>query len=246
MKRRRKNKICSFVCAVLVAMGNIGYADQNRQEDKIAFTQQAPDESVLSPYALQQAFSAYQVFAGNVIPAVLISGINSDLPGNIIAQVSQNVYDSITGTYLLIPQGTKILGKYDSRVTYGQNRVLVVWNRLIFPNGKSITLQNLQGVDREGYSGFKDKLNSHYGRVLWSALLGAAATGGVAAATSTGDDDDSFKAEAGAKAAENISNTVQSITDKNLNLQPTIIIRPGYPFNLLVSKDLILEPYEEE
>lgn len=245
MIERRKRRICSLICAVFFTV-SIGHAaDQNRQEDKIAFVQQTTDDTVLSPYLLQQQFSPYQVFAGNLIPAVLVTGINSDLPGGIIGQVSQNVYDSVTGAHLLIPQGTRILGQYDSRVTYGQSRVLVTWNRLIFPNGKSITLQNVQGIDTEGYSGFHDKLKSHYGRVIWSALLGAAATGGVAAATSTGDDDDSFRSEAGAKAAENVSHAVESITQKNLNIQPTIIIRPGYQFNLFINRDLILEPYEE-
>lgn len=219
--------------------------DQNQQLSKEAFTKQQVDVETFSGFFMQEQLSDYQVFAGTVIPGIMLTGLNSDLPGQIIGQVSQNVYDTTTGQYLLIPQGTKILGEYDAKVTFGQNRALVVWKRLIFPNGNSILLGNMQGSDQEGYSGFKDKLNSHYGRALWSAFFGGVAAGGVAAATSTNSNDHSFKAQAGAKTAENISSAVNSITQKNLNIQPTIIIRPGYQFNIIVSKDLVLEPYED-
>ena len=174
----------------------------------------------------------------------MLTGLNSDLPGVIVGQVSENVYDTVTGQHLLIPQGTKILGRYDSETTFGQSRALVIWNRLIFPNGKSILLGNMTGSDREGFSGFHDKVRSHYGRALWSAILGGVATGGVAAAATNGTDDTSFGAEAGRDAARNISQAANSITQKNLNIQPTIIIRPGYQFNILVDKDLVLEPYD--
>ena len=187
---------------------------------------------------------SYQVYAGTVIPGLMLTGLNSDLPGVIIGQVSENVYDTVTGQHLLIPQGTKILGRYDSETTFGQSRALVIWNRLIFPNGKSILLGNMTGSDREGFSGFHDKVRSHYGRALWSAILGGVATGGVAAAATNGTDDTSFGAEAGRDAARNISQAVNSITQKNLNIQPTIIIRPGYQFNILVDKDFVLEPYD--
>lgn len=218
--------------------------DQNKQLSKEAFTKQQVDVETFSGYFMQEQLSDYQVFAGTVIPGLMLTGLNSDLPGQIIGQVSENIYDTTTGKYLLIPQGTKIIGEYDSKVTFGQNRALVVWKRLVFPNGNSILLGNMQGSDREGYSGFKDKVNSHYGRALWSAFAGGAAAGGVAAATIRGHDDD-FIAQTGAKTAENISSAVNSITQKNLNIQPTIIIRPGYQFNIIVSKDLVLEPYED-
>ena len=220
--------------------------DQNKQLSKQAFAKQSVDTETFSGYFIQDKLSDYQVFAGTVIPGIMVTGLNSDLPGEIIGQVSENVYDTTTGQYLLIPQGTKILGKYDSQTTFGQNRALVIWNRMIFPNGKSILLGNMQGSDREGYSGFHDKVNSHYGRAIWSALIGGAVTGGVAAATSSSSSDQSFKAQAGTKAAENISQAVNSMTQKNLNIQPTVIIRPGYQFNILIDKDLVLEPYEDE
>ena len=219
-------------------------ADQNKQLSKQAFARQKVDTETFSGYFMQDKLSDYQVFAGTIIPGIMITGLNSDLPGNIIGQVSENVYDTTTGQYLIIPQGTKIIGKYDSQTTFGQNRALVVWNRLIFPNGKSILLGNMVGGDREGYSGFKDKVQSHYGRALWSAVIGGIATGGVAAATSSGSNDNSWGAEAGKGAANNIAQATNSITQKNLNIQPTIIIRPGYQFNIIVDKDLVLEPYE--
>ena len=219
-------------------------ADQNKQLSKQAFARQKVDTETFSGYFMQDKLSDYQVFAGTIIPGIMITGLNSDLPGNIIGQVSENVYDTTTGQYLLIPQGTKIIGKYDSQTTFGQKRAVVVWNRLIFPNGKSILLGNMVGGDREGYSGFKDKVQSHYGRALWSAVIGGIATGGVAAATSSGSNDNSWGAEAGKGAANNIAQATNSITQKNLNIQPTIIIRPGYQFNIIVDKDLVLEPYE--
>ena len=219
--------------------------DQNKQLSKQAFLRQKVDVETFSGYFIQDRLSDYQVFAGTVIPGLMITGVDSDLPGMIIGQVAENVYDTATGAYLLIPQGTKIIGRYDSQTTFGQSRVLVVWNRLIFPNGKSVLLGNMSGADREGYSGFHDKVRSHYGRAIWSAIIGAAATGGVAAATSSGSNDTSWGAEAGREAAKNISSSVNSITQKNLNIQPTLRIRPGYMFQIVVDKDLVLEPYEE-
>ena len=217
--------------------------DQNRQLDKIAFTKQKNNTEIYSENYLIEAITPYQLFSGTVIPAVLVTGMNSDLPGTVIGQVSQNVFDSQAGKYLLIPQGTRLIGIYDSKTTYAQERGLVIWQRMILPNGKSYILDNLSGTDQAGYAGFKDKVQSHYGRVLWSAILGGVITGGVAAATSDGSDDESFKAEAGAQAANNISSSTNSIVQKNLGIQPTIIVRPGYQFNIIVNKDMLLEPY---
>lgn len=216
----------------------------NKQLSKQAFARQKVDTETFSGHFLQEKLSDYQVFAGTVIPGLMLTGLNSDLPGIIIGQVAENVYDTVTGQYLLIPQGTRIIGRYDSETTFGQTRALVIWNRLIFPNGKSILLGNMAGSDREGYAGLHDKVRSHYGRALWSAILGGLATGGVASATSSSSTDNSWDAEAGLEAARNISQAVNSITQKNLNIQPTIIVRPGCQFNILVDKDLVLEPYD--
>lgn len=216
--------------------------DQNGQSDKIGFVNQPVNEDMYSSYMLVKQVTPYEVKSGTVIPGVLITGMNSDLPGTVIGQVSENVYDSTEGKYLLIPQGTRVIGKYDSRTTFAQERGLVVWQRLIFPNGKSLILENLQGTDQAGYAGFHDIVHSHYGRVLWSALLGGLITGGVAVAADV-EDNDSFRGEAGSQAASNISSATNSIVNKNLNIQPTIIIEPGYQYNIIVSRDLILEPY---
>lgn len=216
--------------------------DQNGQADKIGFVNQKVNDQMYSSYMLVKQVTPYEVKSGTVIPGVLITGMNSDLPGTVIGQVSENVYDSTEGKYLLIPQGTRVIGKYDSKTTFAQERGLVVWQRLIFPNGKSLILENLQGADQAGYSGFKDKVRSHYGRVLWSALLGGLITGGVAVAADV-DDNSSLRGEAGSQAASNISSATNSIVNKNLNIQPTIIIEPGYQYNIIVNRDLILEPY---
>lgn len=222
-----------------------GQKDQNGQSDKIAFVKQKYAEDIYAGHALVDQVMPYEIKSGTVIPGVLITGMNSDLPGMVIGQVSANVYDSVKGKYLLIPQGTRVIGQYDSKTTYAQERGLVIWQRLIFPNGKSIVLENLQGTDQAGYSGFKDKVRSHYGRVLWSAIIGGLITGGVASATDVADSD-SFRAEAGSQAASNISSATNAIVNKNLNIQPTIIIEPGYQYNIIVHKDIMLEPYLDE
>lgn len=219
--------------------------DQNGQNDKISFVEQKYNDDIYSGHMLIAQVTPYEIKAGTIIPGILITGMNSDLPGTVIGQVSSNVFDSMKGKYLLIPQGSRIMGKYDSKTTFAQERGLVIWQRLIFPNGKSVVLENLQGTDQAGYSGFKDKVRSHYGRVLWSAILGGLITGGVASATDVADND-SFRGEAGSQAASNISSATNSIVNKNLNIQPTIIIEPGYKFSIIAHKDIILEPYKDE
>lgn len=218
--------------------------DQNGQDDKLGFISQKVNKDMYSSYMLVSQVTPYEIKSGTVIPGVLITGMNSDLPGTVIGQVSENVYDSTEGRYLLIPQGTRVIGKYDSRTTFAQERGLVIWQRLIFPNGKSLILENLQGADQAGYAGFHDIFHSHYGRVLWSALLGGLITGGVAVAADV-EDNNSFRGEAGSQAASNISSATNSIGNKNLNIQPTIIIEPGYQYNIIVNRDLILEPYAD-
>lgn len=225
------------------SVGAVQEYDQNGQANKANFIKNSRLDRFYNDGQLQQHVSEYQVTMGTIIPGVMITGLNSDLPGMVMGQVSENVYDSATGRYLLIPQGTKMVGTYDSRTTYAQTRVIVVWQRLIFPDNTSVMLDNMQGVDQAGYTGLHDKVNSHFGRVIWSALIGGAVTAGVAAATDVSDSS-SYRANAGAEAADNISNVVDRIVDKNLNVQPTLIIRPGYEFNIFVSADLLLKPYQ--
>lgn len=218
--------------------------DQNLKAAHLAFSKQPLNLNTMSPGVLVDSVSPYQVMAGTVVPGTLVTGLNSDLPGTVIGQVNQNVYDTIEGKYLLIPQGTKLIGIYDSNTAFAQSRGAVIWQRMILPNGESMVLPNFHGSDKEGYVGFKDKVRSHYARVIWTSLIGAAITGGVASATDSDSNNNSFKSEAGSEAANNISNSVNSIVNKNLNIAPTIIIRPGYKFNIIIDQDLVLKPYK--
>lgn len=235
----------------LFAFSNIAFAedetgsnDQNLKDEHLKFKNQAVLENTLSNHFVIPKISAYQLFAGTVIPGVLVNGLNSDLPGIVIGQVSQNVYSSQDGKYLLIPQGTRLMGTYDTKTAFAQSRGAVIWQRMIFPNGDSIVLPNFTGSDRQGYSGFKDKVRSHYGRVIWTALLGAAAIGGINSVTDSQDRSD-FVDNATAEANNNLSGVIDKIVDKNLNIAPTIIIRPGYKFNIMIEQDLLLKPYVE-
>ena len=179
-----------------------------------------------------------------MIPAALLTGIDSDLPGNIIATVTENVYDTVTGRILLIPQGSRLLGVYDSQVAYGQRRVLLVWTRLILPDGSSIVLDRLPGTDTEGYTGLEDRVDWHWNRLVAGAavstLLGAAAE--LAVPGQLGGTQSLLYAS-----LQGLQGTVnqvgQEITRRNLNIQPTITIRPGYPVRVIVTKDLVLGPY---
>jgi type IV secretion system protein VirB10 len=192
----------------------------------------------------------YMLRAGFVMPATLISGINSDLPGQIIAQVSQNVYDTPVGRHLLVPQGSRLIGTYDSDVAYGQGRILVAWQRIVFPDGKALDIGAMPGSDGAGYAGLKDKTNNHYFRIFGSALLMSAVTAGVTLSQGDDDDDDS---DDGSRASDALSQalgqqlgqvTVQMIS-KNLNIAPTLEIRPGFRFNVIVTKDMIFsKPYQ--
>lgn len=222
-----------------------GYEQNLKQEHK-EFKEQEVRINVKSGFELNKRPSPYSVMAGTIIPGVLVTGMNSDLPGTVIGQVSQNVYDSIKGKYLLIPQGSKIIGIYDTNTAYAQTRGAVIWQRLILPNGEAIILPNLDGTDEQGYVGFKDKVRSHYARVVWSSMIGGAI---VAATASLGDSDseeNSFETQMGAQVNSNLSGAVNSIVNKNLNIAPTVIIRPGYKFNIIVDKDLVFKPYSED
>lgn len=186
--------------------------------------------------------SLYELKRGSVIPATLITGINSDLPGRITAQVSQNVYDSATGRYLLVPQGTKLLGRYDSKVSFGQSRVLVMWTDMIFPNGSTLQLGGMPGSDAEGYGGFSDKVDRHYLRTFGSAVLLAVIGTGIDMAvpeSSTLATQDTASDAARRNFAETFGRVAERTISKNLDVQPTLRIRPGYKFNILVDQDVV-------
>ena len=220
--------------------------DQNKKREHLEFYKQGTNENTGSLYRIEKLKNPYTVLAGTIIPGVLINGMNSDLPGTILGQVSKDMYDTVTGEYLLIPKGTKLIGIYDTDTAFAQTRGAVIWQRMVLPNGDSMVIPNFAGSDKEGYSGFKDKKRSHYARVVWSSLLGAAAIGGLAAAADDNSDKNTFRENTAQEMESNMSSVVNRIVDRNLNIAPTIIIRPGYKFNIIVDKDLILRPYEEE
>jgi type IV secretory pathway VirB10-like protein len=179
--------------------------------------------------------------AGAVIPASLITGLRSDLPGQVTAQVTEDVYDSPTGKILLIPQGARLVGQYDAQIAFGQSRALLVWNRLIMPNGKSIVLERQPGADTEGYAGLEDEVDNHWGMLFKAAILSTLLSVGSEAGTS---DSESNLAQAIRQgASQSFSQVGQQVVGRSLNVQPTITIRPGFPVRVMVTHDLVLEPY---
>jgi type IV secretion system protein VirB10 len=221
--------------------------DQNMQGEKREFVEKEKKErnGFYVKGGLIPVLSRYELKAGNIIPGVMITGINSDLPGRLVGQVRENIYDTVTGRHLLIPQGTRVIGTYDSKVAYAQERVLIVWTRLIFPNGDSIDLEGMDGVDLSGYAGLRDKVNNHYGKLITGVVLSSilSATAKVAAGNYDSGQA-SFGQLAASGAAQEVANVGAKIADKNLNVQPTIEITPGMKFNVFVNKDLILRPYK--
>lgn len=216
--------------------------DPNAQGAKEDFFNADLKEAGYLPNRVVPQQSRYELKRGSVIPATLITGINSDLPGRITAQVSQNVYDSATGHYLLVPQGTKLFGRYDSKVSFGQSRVLVVWTDIIFPNGSTLQIGGMAGTDAQGYGGFNDKVDRHYLRTFGSAVLLAVIGTGIDIAlpeSSTLATQDTASDAARRNFAETFGRVTERTISKNLDLQPTLRIRPGYKFNILVDQDIV-------
>jgi type IV secretory pathway VirB10-like protein len=217
---------------------------QNGQDRKLLFADAPVDRRTTAPDRLSRPASPFVVQAGTIIPAALITGIRSDLPGQITAQVTENIFDSPTGRARLIPQGTRLIGVYDSQVAFGQSRVLLVWTRLIMPNGRSIILERQQGADAGGYSGLEDEVDNHWVELfkaaLLSTMLGVGAELGSGA--DTGSNTDIIQALR-LSAANSLNQTGQQVVRRNLNIQPTLTIRPGFPVRVIVNRDLILEPY---
>lgn len=220
-------------------------SEPNHQDRKQSFVDRKTDSRIYASADLQMPRSPYQLTGGiTIIAAALVTGINSDLPGDITATVTENVYDTATGRYLLIPQGSRLHGQYDSQVAYGQRRVLMVWTRLTLPDDASIVLDRLKGVDVSGYAGLEDRVDWHWRRIFAGAavstLLGAGAElasprqssveGAVVIATREGVQD-------------TINQVGQEMTRRNLDIQPTLRVRPGFPLRVIVNRDLILRPY---
>ena len=192
--------------------------------------------------------SPFELRAGFVVPATLISGINSQLPGQIMAQVSQHVYDTPTGHHLLIPQGSRLVGMYSSEVAYGQSRVLIAWQRIVFPDGKAMDIGSMPGGDAAGYAGLKDRVNNHYFRVFASAFLMSGVIAGIATSQDYGRNSVNFRPTASSAMSEALGQQIGQVTAqmvaKHLNIAPTLEIRPGYRFNVIVTRDMnFSKPY---
>jgi len=220
-------------------------AVQNMQDQKRAFIESAGQKADYVAGAYQHPVSPFEVKAGSIIPAALITALNSDLPGEIIAQVTEGVFDHATGRTLLIPQGARLVGKYDSQVAYGQNRALIVWNRIILPDGRSIDLGVMTGADLSGASGLADQVDSHISPMMRAIALSTAITvgGAIAENSAARSSGNLVLNDAAGGVSSQASQVGQRFVDRELNRQPTIKVRPGWPLTVLVSKDLVLEPY---
>ena len=210
-------------------------------DHKLAFLDAATDHKTQSPDRIESPLSPYMLQAGAIIPAALITGLRSDLPGEVIAQVTQDCFDSPTGKILLIPQGAKLIGQYDAQISFGQSRALLVWNRLIMPNGHSIILERQPGTDTEGYAGVEDEVDNHWGTLFEAAALSTILSVGSEAGTS--DSENNLAQAIRQGASQSFNQTGGQVVGRSLNVQPTITIRPGFPVNVLVTHDVILEPY---
>lgn len=210
-------------------------ANQQRKADFLAGKDETGD---INPHPMVQPISPYTLSAGTVIAASLITGLNSDLPGLVTAQVTENAYDTVTGRILLVPQGARVIGSYDSVVAFGQKRALVVWQRIIFPDGSSIRIDNVPATDTSGYAGLADKVDLH----TWQLLKGVALSTllGVGTELSFGSSESDLVRAVRESTQQSASRAGDQIVNKNLNIQPTITVRPGWPLRLLVHKDIIL------
>jgi type IV secretion system protein VirB10 len=222
---------------------DLAAADAVEGGRKLAFLKDAPEAEIYNPHALQKPISPYQLLAGTSIPASLISGLNSDLPGFVIAAVTENVYDTVSGRHLLVPQGSRILGKYDNVVAFGQERALVVWQRIIRPDGSSLVIDNLPATDSSGYAGLADGVDVHTWRLLKGvALATVLGVGSQLALGSSSGESDLVKALQ--QSVQGTTNRAgQRLVERDLAVQPTITVRPGWPLRIIVHRDLLLRPY---
>ncbi|MCP1240258.1 conjugal transfer protein TraI [Acetobacter lovaniensis] len=201
------------------------------------------DHRTVSAARLTPAPSPYVIQAGSIIPGALITGIRSDLPGEVTAQVTENVYDSPTGHILVIPQGAKLIGRYDSQIAYGQTRVLLVWTRLMRGAGESIVLENEPAADAAGFAGLQDRTDNHWGEVFKAALVSTILSVGSEADISGGNGIAQALRTGGSQGFNQIG---EQMVGRSLNIQPTNIIRPGFPVRVMVHHDLVLTPYGQE
>jgi type IV secretion system protein VirB10 len=215
--------------------------DTTEQTRKLSFLKAGPEKEIYNPHGLQKPVSPYQMMAGTIIAASLVSGLNSDLPGFVIAQVTENIYDSVSGRFLLIPQGSRLVGKYDNVVAFGQERALVVWQRIIMPDGTSVVIDNLPATDTGGYAGLADQVDLH----TWKLLKGVALATvlGVGSELAFGSSDSDLVKALQQSTQSTTNRAGQRLVERNLNVQPTITVRPGWPLRVIVHKDIVLRPY---
>ncbi len=215
---------------------------QNLQTEKILFSSESKDQEPYVQNPFLKPLSPYVVQAGTVIPGALVTAINTDLPGECTAVVTRNVYDSPTGEYLLVPVGSRLFGVYSSLVSNGQNRAQIAWNRIILPNGRSISIGNMPATDKKGQAGLKDLVDYHWDSVAMAVGIttGIAYAGNLARDQNNPNSDRDF---IGDTVAQESARVGQKIVERELDVQPTITIRSGWPLRLMVNKDLILEPY---
>lgn len=216
-------------------------SDLAPQDRKLAFLNGNVDRRTVSGDRIEAPASPYVLQAGAVIPAALLTGLRSDLPGQVTAQVTEDVYDSPTGRTRLIPQGARLIGQYDAQIAFGQTRALLVWTRLIMPNGRSIVLERQPGADAEGYAGLEDEVDNHWGTLFKAAILSTLLSIGSEVGSSGSEDDLIRAIRRGG--SDSVNQIGQRIVGRSLNVQPTITIRPGFPVRVLVTRDLLLEPY---
>jgi type IV secretory pathway VirB10-like protein len=194
-----------------------------------------------NPYPLRPAPSPWTLSAGTIIPASLVTGLNSDLPGTVIAQVTENVRDSATGRTVLVPQGARLIGSYDSAVAYGQRRALLVWQRIVFPDGSSVRLDNTPATDLSGFSGVEDGVDFHTWRLLKGIALSTLL--GVGTELTFGSGEGDLVRAVRESTQQNAARAGDQITSRNLNVQPTLTVRPGWPLRAVIHKDLVLRPW---
>lgn len=228
-----------------LGLGAGAETDPNSQQAKREFLDQTPPASDYLQGTRTAPLSPYEVKAGTVIPAVMVSGVHSDLPGQLVAQVTENVYDTATGRYCLIPQGAKLIGTYDHQVTMGQERVLVAWTRILYPDASSLDLGRMPGADQGGTAGFHDQVNHHYGRTFGHALLLSLLSAGIQLSQPQARPGDVYSSQqviAGAL-GQQLGVLGMETVRQQLKLAPALEIRPGYRFNVMVTQDLILRPW---
>ena len=215
--------------------------DQVPADHKVTFLNGNVDRRTISPDRVDAPASPYVLQAGAVIAGALLTGLRSDLPGQVTAQVTEDAYDSPTGKVLLIPQGARLIGQYDAQITFGQSRALLVWTRLILPNGRSIVLERQPGADPAGHAGLEDEIDNHWSMLFEAAAVSALLSVGAEAGTS--DTENSLVQAIRQGASQSFNRAGEQVVGRALNVQPTITIRPGFPVRVLITHDLVLEPY---